>query len=90
LFLNSTGGFKLKESLFPVQPATITGQAAIGADNPVAGHDDSHRIAADGLANRPGGIGAAYGLGYLAVGAGLSVGDVAELFPDLALEESSS
>ena len=60
-----------------MQPATIAGQAAIGTNNPVAGHYNRYRVAADGLARGPGGIRAPQSLSYLAVGAGLSVGDVA-------------
>lgn len=60
-------GFQFEKRLLPVQSTAIAHQSAVDPDNAMAGHDNRHRIGANGLSNSTTGLGASQCSGYLAV-----------------------
>lgn len=68
------------------QPAGIAGEAAIGANDAVAGDDERNRIAAIGEADGARSTRLAKGCGERLIAAGLAGRDGAELRPDALLE----
>src|SRR5271167_449867 len=69
---------------FRALAAAIAHQGAAGTHHAMTGNEDRDRIAPAGAAHVPGV--AAYGLGDLAIGAGLAIGDFQHGLPDLAVE----
>jgi hypothetical protein len=76
----------VEEGTLAVHAAGVAGQRAVGADDPVARHDDRHGVAADCVAGRPGGTGHPGSFGDVPVRHGLAERDAAEHLPDPALE----
>ena len=70
------------------RPAAITGQAAVGADHPVAGHDQGDGIGAIGGAHRAGGVGWPMRLGDRAIAGGGAEGNIQQRRPDTCLSNS--
>src|SRR5579871_6873949 len=69
---------------FRALAAAIAHQGAAGTHHAMAGNEDRDRIAPAGAAHVPGV--AANGLGDLAIGPGLAIGDFQHGLPDLAVE----
>src|SRR5690606_41115794 len=81
--------FEVQQPLLALQAAAVAGEAAGGADDPVAGDDDAAGVAAVGEADGAGRLGAAEGVGEPSVGTGLAVGDARQRVPDAALERGA-
>ena len=79
------GGLQAQQLLFACGTIGIAAEATVGGDDAVAGDDEGNGIAADGLADCPGGT-AIKEPGEVAIGAGLAVRDGEEYLPDTALE----
>src|SRR5574343_869566 len=67
--------FELQQRLFAPQAPGITGELAGAAQHPMAGHDDTHRIAPYCSAHRAGGRGFAQRAGQVQVAGGFAVRD---------------
>ena len=76
----------LQQPLFTRQAAAEADQATVGADDPVAGHDDGDRVAVVGHADGPRRVGLADAAGQLAVADRLAVGDLRQRVPHPPLE----
>src|SRR3954451_5800596 len=79
-------GLEVEQVPLAVQPAAVAGEAAVRADDPVAGHDDRDRVAAVGGADRPRPVRAPDLPGDLAVAARLAVRDRGQRLPHAAQE----
>ena len=75
---------------FAVEAAAIAGQGRVGADHPVAGHNDGDRVGAVGEPDGAAGGGAADALGEVAVADRRAGRDAAQFGPDLALERCAA
>ena len=84
--LRGPARFEVEQGSFDLYPAAEAGQAAIGGNDPVAWVEKTDRVGGVGPAYRPGSSGATQKIGDLAIGAGLAVGNPAQLPPDLMLE----
>ena len=78
--------FQVEKILLGPEASAVAGQAAVAADDAVAGEDDRDGVGAVGIGHCPDGPGGSDGGGQLSVGGGLPVGDAGELLPDALLE----
>src|SRR5690606_2341368 len=78
--------FVRQQPALALQPACVTGQGSLGADDAVAGHDDPDRIGSVGQPHGAHRRGLADGLRQLAVAPGPSRRNGAQRRPDRALE----
>ena len=69
-----------------MQTSSVAGELPVGADDPVARHDDAQRIATRCRAHISGKRGVAEAAGQVPVGGALTVGDLAQQIPDSVLE----
>lgn len=78
--------FQLQQILLHLHAIGVAGELAGAAHHPVAGLKDGDGVAVAGTAHGTAGLGFANSGGQLAVGAGLTVGDLVHLGPDGLLE----
>ena len=79
--INFSKSFQFQQIFLDIQPLGVAGQAAICANDPVAGHHDAQRVAVAGAAHGAACLGFAQRRRQLSVGAYLPVGDLAQLRP---------
>src|SRR5262245_12904235 len=80
------GRLTLEQLALALGTEAIPAKIAIAPDNPVARHDQRHRICGAGASDCALGIGLAQGAGDVAIAAGLAEGDAPQLFPHAPLE----
>ena len=78
--------FQVQQVLLDIQPASITGQFAVGSDDPMAGNENGDRIFIVCHAHRPAGFFIADGTCNLLVGSCFTVRDLPQGFPYLLPE----
>ena len=78
--------FQFQKILLHLHAIGVAGELAGAAYHPVAGLKDGDGVAVAGTAHGTAGLGSANSGGQLAVGAGLTVGDLVHLGPDGLLE----
>src|SRR5579875_534008 len=77
---------QVEQEALAIEPAAVSGQASVGADKPVAGHDDADRITRVRVAHGPTGAGHPEPPGELAVADRRAVRNAAQRRPHSLLE----
>ncbi len=79
-------GFQVQQGFFAVQAASVSRQRAIGAHDPVAGHDHAPGVASNGRTHGTHGLEIADVLRDVAVGHGVAVVHALQRLPNCALK----
>src|SRR5262245_35147824 len=78
--------FEIEQELLPPQPAAVAAELAVLVDDAVARNHDGDAIEAVGAADGALSAGRADASGHVFVGAGVAIGNVAQLIPDAAFK----